>query len=721
VLFAAIAVAAASYHSLLADFSWWVFAVGATGIIFGALAVARRLWRADWIGSLVGIAVAIFVLVLFFAPTTAILGIIPTFDTFEALGELANAGSESIATQGIPATPTPGIVFLLTAGFAVIALLLDVLTFTVRRPALTGIPLLLLIAVPSLIDTTIREPIFFVLVAVAYFALILSLGSRRQRSVAIAISASAIVGSLVLSVLLPPVLSDENVNIRANGYTTGLNPFINLGQDLRRSDPITAIDYTTTSDKDEYFTLTVLKDFTGDAWEPVDRSGGESDMSAIGPAPGRADDATRALVETDVTVGNVQGRWLPVPFAASSIDGLDGSWQWNPETLAIWTTDSNMRGQTYTVQTDAGRPSAQELYSAGTTVPDGLDDYLELPDDLAPIVATTAQEVVGDVSSNYEKAIALQSYFRSGKFTYSTDAPVEQGYDGSSAAVIEKFLEVKSGYCVHFASAFATMARTLGIPARIGVGFTAGAASLDIANRVTRHTVTTDDLHAWPELYFDQIGWVRFEPTVSRGTVPNYGTLQADDPKTPEIETSQTPSATPTPTSSAGAATPRPEQTSSAVDPDTTVHPIARATLTTIAIAIGVVLLLLLPLFWRTARRSRRFNRVRATGSALDAWSEIRDTAIDLGLSASESDTPRAFATELATRMRPSGIDPLWRLLGGVEALAFSQEPRKVGAADLRTVLVALRGQAALRERLRARFAPASVLSSFRRSPVETE
>ena len=74
---------------------------------------------------------------------------------------------------------------------------------------------------------------------------------------------------------------------------------------------------------------------------------------------------------------------------------------------------------------------------------------------------------------------------------------------------ITLFLRTKVGYCVQFATAMVMMAREAGIPARMAIGFLPGTA-----DRGT-YTVRASDAHAWPELYFEGIGWLRFEPTPS--------------------------------------------------------------------------------------------------------------------------------------------------------------------------------------------------------------
>jgi len=111
----------------------------------------------------------------------------------------------------------------------------------------------------------------------------------------------------------------------------------------------------------------------------------------------------------------------------------------------------------------------------------------------------------------------LQSWFReNGGFRYSLDrAP------GDSMETIVDFLTTdKVGYCEQFAASMALMARTLGIPARVGVGF---LRPQPMGEDLYLYRGT--DMHAWPELYFDGVGWLRFEPTPSRRTgdqAPSY-------------------------------------------------------------------------------------------------------------------------------------------------------------------------------------------------------
>ena len=115
---------------------------------------------------------------------------------------------------------------------------------------------------------------------------------------------------------------------------------------------------------------------------------------------------------------------------------------------------------------------------------------------------------------------------------------MEEGFDGSGTDAVAKFLEVREGYCIHFASAFALMARTLGMPSRIVVGYLPGTATTDAIDRDTVYAVSSSQLHAWPEVLFDGIGWVPFEPTNGLGVATAFspaGTSPngADNPARP--------------------------------------------------------------------------------------------------------------------------------------------------------------------------------------------
>jgi transglutaminase-like putative cysteine protease len=122
-------------------------------------------------------------------------------------------------------------------------------------------------------------------------------------------------------------------------------------------------------------------------------------------------------------------------------------------------------------------------------------------------LSVLANQIVRDAGAvtTTQKAQALEAYFLD-NFAYDLNVAA-----GSSITDITTFLQRRSGYCEQFAATFAAMARVLGIPSRVAIGYRLG--TYDSAKGVYR--VTGHDAHAWPEVYIAGQGWVRFEPTPS--------------------------------------------------------------------------------------------------------------------------------------------------------------------------------------------------------------
>jgi len=151
------------------------------------------------------------------------------------------------------------------------------------------------------------------------------------------------------------------------------------------------------------------------------------------------------------------------------------------------------------------------------------DIFLHLPDDLPDVVAELASQVTAGAATPFEQVRALQDYFQT--YTYSTEVQ-----SGHSSSAIESFLQIKTGYCEQFAATMAAMARTLDIPSRVAVGFTPGTLRSD-----GWYSVLGKNSHAWPEIWFDGIGWVPFEPTPSRGIpgATDYTDLEPEQDTSP--------------------------------------------------------------------------------------------------------------------------------------------------------------------------------------------
>jgi transglutaminase-like putative cysteine protease len=124
---------------------------------------------------------------------------------------------------------------------------------------------------------------------------------------------------------------------------------------------------------------------------------------------------------------------------------------------------------------------------------------------IAAEVSQAAREATKGANNMYDAATALEDYLRT--FEYSTtneDPPA-----GQDAVVW--FLQNKVGFSTFFASAMTLMARSLGMPARVAVGFTSGGYDTKSGTYIVKESAS----HAWTQIYFAKYGWVNFEPTSS--------------------------------------------------------------------------------------------------------------------------------------------------------------------------------------------------------------
>ena len=136
--------------------------------------------------------------------------------------------------------------------------------------------------------------------------------------------------------------------------------------------------------------------------------------------------------------------------------------------------------------------------------------YLQLPEGFDPRVGELARAVVGNAGNAYDKAVALESHLAN-NYGYTKVG------EGEPADPISNFLfERKEGHCEYYASAMVLMLRALGVPARPANGFL-GATYNEFGDY---YTVTEGRAHSWVEVYFNQWGWITFDPTPAVESLP---------------------------------------------------------------------------------------------------------------------------------------------------------------------------------------------------------
>ncbi|MYX44232.1 transglutaminase, partial [Streptomyces sp. SID89] len=323
--------------------------------------------------------------------------------------------------------------------------------------------------------------------------------------------------------LLGPAGPGAGARVGGGGTISAVNPLVSLRDSLNVDQDRTVLNLRTNSAdaSDLYLRIVSLDDFDGTTWKPSQRH----IVGVPDPLPtpaGLSGDVRRAEVTTTISAANWYAQdWLPMPYPPSGVR-IEGNWRYEPVGMTlVGDHGQNTRGLTYQVRSLDLRPTAEQLADAPNPPAALKREYTEVPKSLPEIVGITARAVTDGAANHYEQAVKLQDWFAlDGGFRYDTQVEV-----GTGSQAIAKFLADKRGFCVHFSFAMAAMARTLGIPARVAVGFAPGAPQGD-----GTVAVGLKDAHAWPELYFEGVGWTRFEPTPTRGTLPEY--TQSDTPST---------------------------------------------------------------------------------------------------------------------------------------------------------------------------------------------
>ena len=271
--------------------------------------------------------------------------------------------------------------------------------------------------------------------------------------------------------------------------------------------------FTVITNRPAYWRLTSLDRFDGQIWS----SSGE-----FTPAGERLPGTAKGLVGDRIVTQQVQiealsAIWVPAAYQARGVPRSSEPLRWDSgsSTLIVDSKVPSSNGLTYTVTSEV--PDLSPLTLSAASHPDDpaiAQRYEGLPADFPTLAARAAATATRGARNRYEQARMLQDWFRT-RFTYSLATAAGHGDD----ALLE-FLASRRGYCEQFAGAYAAMARSLGIPARVAVGFTPG--EVDGADPTEFH-VLGRHAHAWPEVWFQGVGWVPFEPTPGRG-IPDAST-----------------------------------------------------------------------------------------------------------------------------------------------------------------------------------------------------
>jgi transglutaminase-like putative cysteine protease len=253
------------------------------------------------------------------------------------------------------------------------------------------------------------------------------------------------------------------------------------------------------SEEPGYWRVGSYDRYTGDGW--VRTGDARSYSGGLSGPPGDTVEVTQQF-RMRGKLGAIPALWRPV-----QIEGETRSISQVTSNGGLVPSTALQTNETYTVTSERPEYTTRGLRRAGTNYPDAIQQrYTQLPSSTPDRVSQRTQAVVeeADASTPYAAAVAIEQYLESTK-EYSLDVP------NPSGNIADTFLfERDAGYCTYFATTMVTMLRSQGIPARFVTGYTTG-------QRVgpEEYVVRGLDSHAWVEVYFPEVGWVKFDPTPS--------------------------------------------------------------------------------------------------------------------------------------------------------------------------------------------------------------
>ncbi len=773
---AATLLSAAPLSAIFQRWTWLVQAAIVVAVVAGAAALSR-LARAPLWGQILAMLGGLTLgLTWIFPGGTELLAFVPTPATFAHFGELIGDSVQDVRSYGVRVPDVDSLLFLTVLGIGGVAVMVDVLTVGLRRPALAGLPMLAIYSVPVAVyvDSVPATP--FVVGACGYLWLLVTDNVDRVRRfgrrftgegrdvdvweaspLAAAGRRLAVVG-VALAVAVPlvvPGMTGGLMNTVANGTGDGtgrpgqggspgrIDLFAALSGQLNQSEKTDLVKVTTTERAPFYLRFGVADELRPDGFRVRVPTGRSVTRNLPDPTRGgRGIDQRRYHATVEVTK-NLNMPLLPVYAEPVKTENLSGNWWYDPNRQIVFSNRDSSRGKRYAFDYIRSTYSPSALRAAPSQPADDPVLRGQTVTPSVPAVDKLVAQLVNGRANDYDKVRAIYDYFSvENGFTYSLSTR-----GGTSGDDITDFLATKVGFCQQYAAAMAWLVRAAGIPARVAFGFTNGSDSDG-----DTYVLTNRNLHAWTEVYFGGIGWVPFDATPAASIQGSVRSAWAPDTNAPE-ETPSAPGVGPTGgpiDPSTGASDPDRLDKDADQGLDVGADGPNRQTPVWPWWLGGVLALLVLPAVPAVRRSAlRRRRRARATAPAATvlsavpgprggvrdvtvgvdaeraradahaAWDELLDTLVDYQVRVDRTETPRATAERLVRESLAEDTEAMTgvRLLGRAEERArYARDPLTGEALypALRSVRAALAGRADRRTRIMAALLPPSVLLRWR-------
>jgi transglutaminase-like putative cysteine protease len=508
---------------------WWGYA-GVAVTVVTAVGLGLRAVRTPILA--VGFAQMFALLCLLVALFTdkGILGLFPGPAALSELGDVLRNSIEVVRTGVPPVDATPAVLCLVVIAIGLVAVLVDTLAVSAGTPAACGLVLLCVYAVPASLADELLPWWAFVLGAVSFAALLAVDGAHRHqqwRNRPVVQGTNAGVGSpaaLVSGAVAIALFAGATVTFigtvgqlpggQGNGGQggLGLNPFTQLRGMLDQDVNVELFRIRGLGDDGRYLRALTLADFNSNGgWGGANRlPEGVSADRPLPPPPGMDEFGPSAdTADIEIEPVNSKDKWAPVFGTPRRLRDLPVGMRYDRTGGMVFSTRT-LTLPAYVEETDLSTPSAQQMRDALPASQRDIDPRYLAKNGIDRQVRQLAERLTSGLGTTFDKVKAIQDYFApSNGFVYDTQTAA-----GSDEDALTDFLfRSKSGFCEQYASSMAILLRAAGIPSRVAMGYTAGFQSGDY------RSITTQNAHAWVEVFFPGLGWQMFDPTpLSDGT-----------------------------------------------------------------------------------------------------------------------------------------------------------------------------------------------------------
>jgi hypothetical protein len=549
------------------DGTAWQIVLGGAFVLGVAVVAIGRALRIRLAGSAaIGLLVLAAAMGRLVDPESMYAGIVPTFDTWSAISAQLTLGLEALRFGTAPLYPVPSFVLLLFPAFSAVGFAWAWLAAEGRGVAAAVVPAGLYLAV-AIADQTPSSG-WWVLGAVAWVGLLLAvagweetataprvLGTPGRAGVLMAGVLVVVIGFVATGLARGAVPGSGSVDWRDTGPFGSGGGSVNLyasavQTNLVNQSESVVFQARVSGNVDParlYWPLVTLDRYDGRNWVPTVDTSRAVDGNVMFERPDHRYQGKTERVAARIRIDGLRMGILPTIYSVRSFANkgtsplLDHGVRARNDGGLRLSTGLTRKNLEYEIEADvpadtlidvalgadgdlpelferavaAGDIRIDRTTGTGSTVePEDLDRFTELPDSLDPGIRALASSITVGTTHPLERLHLLELYFRgAGGFGYTTE--IETGHAASDLA--DWLLEPESpnyrqGYCEQFATAMGVMARALGIPTRLVLGFSPG----QVVGRDPDSTlveVQGRNAHSWVEAWIDGVGWVRFDPT----------------------------------------------------------------------------------------------------------------------------------------------------------------------------------------------------------------